>query len=181
MRYSFKNILGEFRLWVCNHIINKIPSHSLRIAFYKYVMGFKIGAGSSVHLGCKFNVARHFTLGTNSTINQNCHLDNRGGIVIGNNVSISPFVAMVTADHEMNSPHFEGRVGKISIEDFAFIGYGALILKNILIRQGGVISARSVLTKDTDAFSIYAGIPAKKIGERNRELAYSASYKRLFW
>lgn len=179
-RYSPANVLGEFRLWLCNWVINKIPSHTVRLFYYKSIMGFKIGTGSSIHLNCRFNVKENFVLGNNSTINQSCHLDNRAGIIIGDNVSISPNVSLVTADHDLQSAGFEARLGSIVLDNFVFIGYGALILKNVRMFEGAVLSARGVLTKDVPAYEIYAGIPAKFVATREKSLKYLASYRRLF-
>ncbi len=181
MRYTLKNILGEFKLWICNHVVCKVPSHTFRLFFYRKIMRFKIGKGSSIHLGCFFNVKENLIIGDNSTINMRCHLDNRGGIFIGNNVSISPYVSLITADHDIQLSDFSGRVSKIVLNDYVFIGYRSLILKNIIMEKGSVLSAGSVLTKDTEQFTIYAGVPALKIKSRNMNLNYSTKYKRLFW
>lgn len=55
---------------------------------------------------------------------------------------------------------------KIIIEDDVWVGYGSIILSGVKICQGSIIAAGSVVTKDVEPFSIYAGVPAKKI--RNR-------------
>ena len=36
-----------------------------------------------------------------------------------------------------------------------------------------MLAAGGVLTKNTDPFGIYGGVPAKKIGERNQNLNYN--------
>ena len=180
MRYSLKQILGEGRLWVCNHFVNKVPSHHFRLWFYKKIMRFSIAEGASIHLGCRFTNVETFSLGENSTINQYCHLDNRGYIEIGNNVSISNKCAFVTADHIVNSNSFEGRNRSIYIEAHAFIGYGAVVLGGVSIKEGVVIGAHSVVTKTTEPFKIYHGIPAKECGKRTKELNYDTKYRRLF-
>lgn len=51
------------------------------------------------------------------------------------------------------------------IEDYAFIGAGSYILKGVTIGKFAVIGAASVVTKDIPADEIWAGNPAKKIGE----------------
>jgi len=62
--------------------------------------------------------------------------------------------------------YWKGLDEKISIEDDVWIGYGTIILGGVKIGQGSIIAAGSVLTKDADSFSIYAGIPAKKVRGR---------------
>ena len=52
------------------------------------------------------------------------------------------------------------------IGDDVWIGYGAIIMSGVNIANGSIIAAGSVVTKDTEPYSIYAGIPAKKIKDR---------------
>ena len=56
--------------------------------------------------------------------------------------------------------------GPILIEDDVWIGANVTILKGVTIKRGSIVAAGSVVNKDVEAFSIFGGIPAKKIGER---------------
>ena len=179
-RYGLFQIFGELRIFLCNYFIAYLPSHHIRLFYYKNVMGFKIKKGSSIHLGCKFSCTKNFSLGINSTINQNCHLDNRGGLFISDNVSISPKCSFLTADHLIDSISFEGRNRPINIENHAFLGFGATVLGGVIIKKGSVIGAQSLVLKNTDEFGIYFGVPAIKLKERNKNLNYTTSYRRLF-
>ncbi|MDR3697544.1 acyltransferase [Mucilaginibacter sp.] len=143
-------------------------------------MNFKIGKGSSIHLGCHFNTSGLFSMKENSTINQFCHIDNRGGVEIGSNVSLSPKVSLITADHNLDDENNAGRVGKIVIEDYVFVGYGASVLKGSTLKIGSVLGAMSLMTGSTEAYGIYFGVPATFKKSRNKNLTYKCSYKRLF-
>ena len=55
---------------------------------------------------------------------------------------------------------------KVVIEDDVWIGYGSIIISGVRIGQGSIIAAGSVVTKDVQPFTISAGVPAKKIGDR---------------
>jgi len=143
-------------------------------------MNFKIGKGSSIHLGCHFNSPGLFSIKENSTINQFCHIDNRGGIDVGSNVSISPKVSLITASHDLNDEGARGLTGAIIIEDYVFIGYNALVLKSCTLKTGSVLGAMSLLTSSTEPYGIYFGAPATLKKIRNKNINYSGSYKRLF-
>jgi serine acetyltransferase len=54
----------------------------------------------------------------------------------------------------------------VVIENDVWIGLDAVILSGVRIRNGAVIGARSVVTRDVDAYSIVAGNPARKVRER---------------
>jgi maltose O-acetyltransferase len=127
-------------------------------------------------MGCQFSNRQDFEIGR-SVINQRCHIDNRGGITIGNHVSIGPQVAIITADHDMNTSNIEGRSSPVIIEDYVFIGARALILPGVILKKGSVIAAGAVVVGDVEEFSIVAGVPAKTIGRRRRDLDYTTDYQ----
>lgn len=120
-------------------------------------------------------------MGNNSVVNQKCRLDTRGSIFIGNNVSISAEVCILTADHDLRSPAFAGRTKPVTIADFAFVGTRALILPGVSVGRGAAIGAGAVVTRDVPECAIVAGCPAKRIGVRDPSaLNYSITYGRLF-
>ena len=158
-RYGLFQIFGELRIFLCNYFIAYLPSHHIRLFYYKNVMRFKIEKGSSIHLGCKFSCTKNFSLGIDSTINQNCYLDNRGGIHIQNHVSIAHRVAIITADHDVTSKWFKGREIPVYIQDYGFIGFGATILGGVIISLGSMVVTCSLVIKTTKPCSLNYGIP----------------------
>jgi acetyltransferase-like isoleucine patch superfamily enzyme len=54
----------------------------------------------------------------------------------------------------------------INIGNDVWIGANSTILKGVNIGDGAVIAAGAVVTKDVGAYTIVAGVPARKIGER---------------
>ena len=61
-----------------------------------------------------------------------------------------------------------------------WIGYRAMILPGVTIGEGAVVGAGAVVTKDVESFSIVAGNPARRIGERNQDLNYRLKYDPRF-
>lgn len=167
-------------LYFCNHVVARIPSHTLRQTFYRDAMLFEIGPRSFIFLGAHFDCRGGFFLGANSVINQNCRLDNRGTLRIGSNVSISAEVCILTADHDPHSLSFAGRNRPVEIDDFVFIGTRATILPGVKIGRGAFVAAAAVVTKDVPPFAIVAGNPARPIGQRPADLNYQLDYGRLF-
>ncbi|WP_309385077.1 acyltransferase [Cerasicoccus frondis] len=172
--------LSEFRLYLCNFWVNRIPSHTLRNAYYQYVMGFELPAKPSLLMGLRFNAAKGFRIEAGSVVNQFCSLDTRGGITIGASVSISPEVSIITADHDLQDAGFAGRVRGVTIEDYVFVGARATILPGVTLGEGSVVAAGAVVTKSTDPYTIVGGVPARVIGQRSRSLHYQLNYQRLF-
>lgn len=184
--YSFllatvKRIYFDGLLYLTNRVVTHIPFHSIRLCFYRYCLKLEIGTGSYIFMEAWFDAKKNFKLGKNSVINQKCRLDNRGNITIGDSVSISAEVCILTADHYPQSPDFSGGVSPVTIEDYVFIGTRAMILPGVTLGKGSVVGAGAVVTKDVAPFTIVAGVPAKPIGSRRTDLDYSATYHRLFF
>jgi maltose O-acetyltransferase len=168
------------RLYVANRIVSKIPSHLLRLWFYRQVMKAEIGECTSIFMDAWLDSPGGLKIGFASTVNQRCRLDSRGGLTIGNHVSISAEVCILTAEHDVHAPDFIGVKAAVAIGDYVFIGTRAMILPGVTLGEGSVVAAGAVVTKDVEPYSIVAGIPARKIGNRQSELSYSVEYRRLF-
>ena len=112
------------------------------------------------------------TIGENSYINGGMIVASPNArIVIGNNCLISYNVHIRTDMHNYNDRktliNKQGNSEKdVIIDDDVWIGFGAQIMPGVHIAEGSVIGAGAVVTKDTEPFGVYVGIPAKKIKER---------------
>jgi len=90
--------------------------------------------------------------------------------VLGARVGIYPGVTLGRADvyRPASDSAFEG----IVIEDEVILGAGAKILCDdgiLRIGRGTVVGANAVLTQSTGENEIWAGIPARKVGERDKQ------------
>lgn len=95
-------------------------------------------------------------------------------IYLHNNVFIASNVLFLTHDaiHGMLNMKFETKsfnenLGCIEIMDNVFVGANSIIMPDVRIGENTIIAAGSVVTKDIPSNSIFAGVPAKKIGDFN--------------
>jgi acetyltransferase-like isoleucine patch superfamily enzyme len=58
----------------------------------------------------------------------------------------------------------------VVLEMFALVGTNSVVLPGVTMREGSVLGANSLLTKDTEEWGIYVGSPAKLIKYRDKEL-----------
>lgn len=91
-------------------------------------------------------------------------------ITIGSNTVITEGTKILTHYLDSNKPIHTFSKGEVIIEDHVFIGLNTIICKPVKIGEGAIIAAGSVITKDVEKYSIVAGIPAKIIGYRNKNI-----------
>jgi acetyltransferase-like isoleucine patch superfamily enzyme len=142
----------------------------------KYKIGRNLYAGRYVILWAKnqLTIGDNFYIGTFSQIECDA--------IIGDNVMLGNHVALIGRyDHNYQQIGVPTRLAsqiwykdyswkglnlKVVIEDDVWIGYGSIILSGVRIERGSIIASGSVVTKDVAPYSIYGGVPAKKIGNR---------------
>jgi len=174
-------LLRSLALFGANRIVGCLPGHSLRLAYFRRVLGWKIGERSSLHHGLKvFGGRGRVRIGARSTFQMDCLVVGAGmdDLTIGDDVAIAYRAALVMGSHDVFSPGFEGITGPITIEDHVFVGTGAIVLLGVTLGEGCVVTAGSVVTKSVPPYAIVRGNPAQVVAKRPRNLQYSAEH---FW
>ena len=170
-----------------NRIVAHIPSYAVRRAWYGRVMGIEMGQGSSVQSGCYLwsygpgsNRRLKSRIGARTIINRGSCLDARSGLRIGDDVSISPEVALVSTQHDMNHPDFPLQGRAVVIEDHVWIGMRAIVLPGVTIGRGAVVAAGAVVTANVAPLDVVGGVPARVIGHRSLDPEYRLASPPLF-
>ena len=113
-------------------------------------------------------------IGNNCKIYSNIDTNENYLISIGDNVTISTGVKMVTHDNSVINLSSKGTdiFGRISIGDKSFIGLNSIIMYGVTLHPNTIVAAGAVVTKSTTAEGqILGGNPAKVIGTNNEFLA----------
>ena len=137
--------------------------------------GCSVGKGTHIYAGRFFSFGK-LNVGDHATVNAGCYLDNRRGIVIGNNVVIAHDCKLYTLGHDVDDPDFALRGAPVVVEDYSVVFSNALIMPGVTIRRGGVVLPGSVVTKDVPPYTVVGGNPAKHVRERHRTLDYHPAY-----
>ncbi len=115
-------------------------------------------------------ISKDLEVGNFSYIGPGAHISPK--VILSDFVMIGPNVSFVGGDHRfdiVNVPMiFSGRdeLNLTHVGRDVWIGAGSIILAGVTIGDGSIIGAGSVVTKNIDRYSIYAGNPARKIRSR---------------
>jgi acetyltransferase-like isoleucine patch superfamily enzyme len=159
--------------------------------FTKEPKAIRVGANSHIRgeLQVFWNGGR-IEIGDWSFIGPGSHIWSQASVKIGNHVMISHNVdvhdtgshpldwrerrrdttGILTSKYEVTNV----KCAPVVIEDDAWIGFGAAVLKGVHVGKGAIVAAHAVVTRDVPAFAVVAGNPAKIIKQLNEEGAKEA-------
>lgn len=161
---------------VVNFIKRMRDFYFKKIIWRHYTIGknFHCGRGVFIWGKEKIVIGNNFYIGKYSSIETSC--------IIGDNVIIANHVGIVGRyDHNYQQIGVPVRLAsQIRDKDYSWkglneityigndvwIGFGAIIMSGVKIADGTIIAAGSIVTHDTEPYTIYGGVPAKKIKER---------------
>lgn len=142
--------------------------------------------GGNVHLGVLFrrtlapyvleSVGRNFkcfhfvevsfgynlTVGDDVVIHRNVLLDDRGGIRIGNRVSISDYASVFSHTHSIDDIVDVKNIETV-LEDNVRITYGATVLAGVHVGVQGMVGAKALATRNVEPYRVAVGIPARTV------------------
>jgi acetyltransferase-like isoleucine patch superfamily enzyme len=113
-------------------------------------------------------------------IGVHCFLAGEERIEIGDFSGFSGRVSAYSSSDDfsgraMTGPTFPDDVRRVDhrpvrLERYVAVGTGAIILPGVTVHDGVTIAALSLVDKDVPPFTIVGGVPAKKLGERKRDV-----------
>lgn len=89
-------------------------------------------------------------------------------ITLKSHCTISQHAYLCGATHDYDDPAFPMISKPINIGRYAWICARATVQMGVTVGDGAVLGLGSVTSKDLEPWTIYAGIPAKKIKERKK-------------
>lgn len=127
-----------------------------------------IGDGVSIRELCRIGseciIARHVTINYNATVGNRTRIMDgthvTGNCRIGDDVFISLLVGMAN-DNALGSGDYKDTMLGPTIENHAMIGMGASLLPGVVIGEGAVVGAGSVVTKNVASKTLVIGMPAR--------------------
>ena len=119
-----------------------------------------VGANFKCWHCVEWSFGYNLSIGNNVVIHRNVLLDDRGGIEIGNDVSISDFANIYSHSHDVYDIH-KVNTPVTRIGNGVRITYHATVLAGVEVGDNAMIGTSAVVTRNVEPHHIVVGIPAK--------------------
>jgi acetyltransferase-like isoleucine patch superfamily enzyme len=110
----------------------------------------------------EFTFGYNMEVGDDVVIHRHVLLDDRGGIVLGNRVSVSDYANVYSHTHSIVEQRDVTNVTTV-LGDGVRVTYHATVLAGVHVGEQGMVGAVAVATKDVRPYHVNVGIPAKSI------------------
>ncbi|MCH7534377.1 MAG: colanic acid biosynthesis acetyltransferase WcaF [Bacteroidetes bacterium] len=134
--------------------------------FVLRMFGAKIASGVVIKPGVNITYPWRLQLGKHVWLGENVWIENHVMVTIGDNVCLSQDCMLLTGNHNYKKETFDLIVKEIVIEEGVWVGARAVVTQGITLKSHAVLTTGSVATSDLEAYSIYQGVPASKIRDR---------------
>jgi|APSaa5957512535_1039671.scaffolds.fasta_scaffold19906_2 maltose O-acetyltransferase len=159
---------NEFWGWLIKIISIILPpiDTGSKIIGYMYKPFIK-GTKKNILIPWRTNIfsPNKLTLGNNIYLGYNSYYG-QGEIIINDNVLIGPFVSITPSNHIKVNGNYRNSKYKnerVVIEKNVWIGAHVSILSGVIVGEGSIVAAGSVVTKSVPKNTIVAGVPAKVV------------------
>lgn len=160
----------------------KSYGENVRISRYVHIYSpEKISIGDNVRIDDFCILSGNITIGSHIHIAAYCALYGADyGIVMEDYTGISARAIIYAVMDDFSGDYLIGPIhddkctnvtgGMVKICAYSQIGAGALIFPNLIVGKGAVLGAMSMAKQSLEPWGIYAGVPARKIKNRNKRL-----------
>lgn len=138
------------------------------VKFSKFINVYGCEIGDETKIGAFVEIQKNAKIGQRCKISSHTFICEgvtvEDNVFIGHNVTFvnDTYPRAVTPDGGLQTEK-DWKVETTLVKTGASIGSGATILANVVIGEGALVGAGSVITKDVPPFSVVAGNPAKVI------------------
>lgn len=141
--------------------------------YYGYLVERKVGTCKNLKVNHRCNVTRKTHLGENVNFN-GMYISGRGNVNIGNNFHSGSDCRIMTDYHNYDAggkiPYDDTYIVRdVVIEDNVWFGYHVTVLPGVIIGEGAIIQAGSVVVCDIPPLAIAGGHPAKVFKYRDKK------------
>lgn len=169
-QYSFAN-RARRALWNLTCAVLYRPSprpfHAWR-AFLLRLFGARLGAKCHFYAKGRIWAPWNLVCEDRATLADDAELYNPSPIYMGSHAIVSQGAYVCGATHLYNDPNFTLVSSPTRLGAYSWVCARAIVSPGVSLGNGAVLGLGSIATRDLEAFGVYAGMPAKKIKERDR-------------
>lgn len=144
-----------------------LPLNALKRLILR-IFGAKIGKGVVIKPCVNIKYPWHLTIGNNTWIGEGVHIDNLADVTIGANCCLSQDALIETGNHNYKRSDFCLITSPVTLEDGVWLCARSVVTGGTICRSHSVLASASLASTELLPYSIYKGVPAVKI--RNREI-----------
>lgn len=122
----------------------------------------RVGKNFKAFQHVEFSYGYNLEVGDDVVVHRHVLLDDRGGITLGNRVSISDYANIYSHTHSIVEQK-DVTNARTVLEDDVRITYHATVLAGVRVGHNAMVGAMAVATKDVRPYHVNVGIPAKSI------------------
>ena len=122
----------------------------------------RVGRNFKAFQHVEFSFGYNMEVGDDVVVHRHVLLDDRGGIVLGDRVSISDYANVYSHTHSIVDQKDVTNAVTV-LEDDVRITYHATVLAGVRVGRNGMVGAGAVATKDVRPYHVNVGIPAKSV------------------
>jgi acetyltransferase-like isoleucine patch superfamily enzyme len=122
----------------------------------------RVGTNFKCFQHVEFSFGYQLEVGDDVVVHRHVLLDDRGGITLGNRVSISDYANIYSHTHSIVEQKDVTSIRTV-LEDDVRVTYHATVLAGVRVGRNGMVGASALATKDVRPYHVHVGIPAKSI------------------
>jgi acetyltransferase-like isoleucine patch superfamily enzyme len=147
--YSFdRTVAGAQNVWLGVLLRRVLAQHIFK----------RCGENFKCFQNTEFSFGYNMDVGDNVVVHRHVLLDDRGGIVLGNRVSISDYANIYSHTHSIvEQKDVTNAVTRI--DDDVRITYHATVLAGVHVAENGMVGAMALATKDVRAYHVKPNAP----------------------
>jgi putative colanic acid biosynthesis acetyltransferase WcaF len=153
--------------WALLYRTSPRPLHSWR-AFLLRVFGAELGANCHFYPRSKVWAPWNLICADQVTAGDGAEIYNPAPVTFGSHAILSQEAYVCGATHDYDDPGFPLIAFAMSFGPYAWICARASVAPGVNVGEGAVLGLGSVATRNLEPWTVYAGVPAVKVKERQR-------------
>lgn len=156
------------------------PLHAWRRVLLR-AFGARIAPSARIYRNTTVWLPSNLTMGENAVLGPRANCYCQAPITLADYAIVSQGAHLCAGTHDVDDPNFQLVAKPIVLESHAWIAAEAFVGPGVHVGEGAVLGARGVAFRNLDAWTIYAGNPARPLRQRRWPSRQSAPASRTIF